>query len=384
MLKCNSYRVCDSFNSNTQVLLNSPLGGQGIYKHRDCTVKTKEILQVPLNSQSLIQWRDYLKQQVSGLEHLFYQNGKLIELPDYDFNQQAELIVMGRSFTTEQLSNLLILLVKNGVDSVRLHKPELIENVTVMRFALGAYPDSLKVVIDAFAKHNQLDFALMASFPDWNQPGLVLMDMDSTTIQIECIDEIAELFGVGEQVSAVTALAMQGKLDFNQSLRTRVGKLENAPVSILQEVADNMPLMPGLEALIAGLKAAGWKVAIASGGFNYFADRLKDDHGFDAAVANTLEISDSRLTGKVVGEIVNAQVKARTLGELAESYGIPLSQTAAIGDGANDLVMMDASAVGIAIHAKPIVQEKAPVSLNHLDLQGALCILSASSSLRWF
>ncbi|MCW8995449.1 MAG: phosphoserine phosphatase SerB, partial [Psychromonas sp.] len=187
------------------------------------------------------------------------------------------------------------------------------------------------------------------------------------------------LYGVGDQVAAVTALAMQGKLDFNESLRTRVSKLKGAPVSILQEVADNMPLMPGLQALIKGLKSAGWKVAIASGGFNYFADRLKDEHGFDAAISNTLEITDHILTGEVHGEIVNATVKKRTLSELAERFDIPMSQTVAIGDGANDLLMLDSSAIGIAIHAKPIVQEKAPVSLNNIDLQGALCILSASN-----
>jgi len=208
------------------------------------------------------------------------------------------------------------------------------------------------------------------------------MDMDSTTIQIECIDEIARLYGVGEQVSAVTAAAMRGELDFNESLRTRVGKLAGAPESVIKEVADNMPLMPGLIALIAGLKAANWKVAIASGGFTYFANRLKDDHGFDAAYANTLEITDNTLTGQVTGEIVNADVKARTLNELATIYNIPLSQTVAIGDGANDLVMMAASSLGIAIHAKPIVQEKAAVALNHLDLEGALCLLTAALPLK--
>jgi len=138
-----------------------------------------------------------------------------------------------------------------------------------------------------------------------------------------------------------------------------------------------------LQLLIAGLKQAGWKVAIASGGFNYFADRLKQDHGFDFTIANTLEVEGDHLTGQVVGEIVNADVKARTLNELAQQYNIDTSQTVAIGDGANDLVMMAASAMGIAIHAKPIVQEKAAISLNHLDLEGALAILSANRDASW-
>ncbi|WP_372882990.1 phosphoserine phosphatase SerB [Psychromonas sp.] len=337
----------------------------------------------PSNSQSLIQWRDILKQDVSEPGNIFYHQGNVTQALISGFDVKAELIMMGKQFTTQDLQQLLTLLENEKVDTVQLFSPEVIENVTVIRLALNAFPESLKGKLDDFAKTSQLDFALMEKFPDWSKPGLVLMDMDSTTIQIECIDEIARLYGVGEQVSAVTALAMQGKLDFNQSLCTRVNKLAGAPVSILKEVADNMPLMPGLLELIKGLKAAGWKVAIASGGFNYFADRLKDDHGFDVARANTLEIVDNHLTGEVVGEIVNAKVKARTLSELTEKFTIPMSQTVAIGDGANDLLMLQASALGIAIHAKPIVQEKAAVSLNHLDLQGALCILSVHKCASW-
>ncbi|PKG39338.1 phosphoserine phosphatase SerB [Psychromonas sp. Urea-02u-13] len=340
-------------------------------------------MHIPSTSQSLIQWRDALKQDVTNLESLLFQKGILTQINDPAFVKKSELIVMGKSFSCEELSALLTLLNEQGIDSIMLCSPEEIAGVSTIRLLLNAFPTSLKKRLDEFSKSSALDFALMESFPDWSQPGLVLMDMDSTTIQIECIDEIARLYGVGEQVSAVTALAMQGKLDFNESLRTRVGKLENMPLSIMDEVADNMPLMPGLQTLIAGLKKAGWKVAIASGGFNYFADRLKQDHGFDFTIANTLEVADGALTGKVVGEIVNADVKARTLIELAKQYDIPMTQTIAIGDGANDLVMMAASAMGIAIHAKPIVQEQAAISLNSLDLEGALAILSANSSTNW-
>ncbi|MCP4323018.1 MAG: phosphoserine phosphatase SerB [Psychromonas sp.] len=290
---------------------------------------------------------------------------------------------MGKTFLATQLQELLVLLNDEGVESVLVYSPEVVEEVTTIRLALSVLPTTLKSKLDELTNSLSLDFALMERFPDWSQPGLVLMDMDSTTIQIECIDEIARIHGVGDQVSAVTALAMQGKLDFNESLRTRVSKLEEMPISVLKEVADNMPLMPGLQPLIAGLKNAGWKVAIASGGFNYFADRLKQDHGFDFTIANTLEIENELLTGKVVGEIINADIKARTLNELAEKYSIPMSQTVAIGDGANDLVMMAASAMGIAIHAKPIVQQKAAISLNILDLEGALAILSANSCSDW-
>ncbi|WP_022941004.1 phosphoserine phosphatase SerB [Psychromonas hadalis] len=347
-------------------------------------MKTIQKLQIPSKSKSLIQWRDDLKQAVTkNGESLFSENGLLTQQIDQVFVEKAQLIVMGKTFTTAQLKSLLTLLSNEAVDTVEVYSPQEIEAVSCIRFALSHYPSSLKSKLECFTKECELDFALMDKFPDWSQPGLVLMDMDSTTIQIECIDEIARLHGVGEQVSAVTALAMQGKLDFNESLRSRVSKLENMPVSVLQEVADNMPLMPGLQLLIAGLKKVGWKVAIASGGFNYFADRLKQDHGFDYTIANTLEIEDDKLTGKVVGEIVNADIKARTLKELAKQYAIPMSQTIAIGDGANDLMMMEASAMGIAIHAKPIVQEQASISLNNLDLEGALVILSCSRDANW-
>jgi len=224
-----------------------------------------------------------------------------------------------------------------------------------------------------------VDYALSQTLPSLKQPGVVLMDMDSTTIQIECIDEIAKLAGVGEQVAAVTAKAMNGELDFSESLRSRVATLTNCPETVLTQVADAMPLMPGLELLIATLHQANWKVAIASGGFTYFAKRLQDDLGFDAVYANELEIVDGILTGKVIGGIVDAQVKADTLQSLAQQYQIAPQQTVAIGDGANDLIMLKSAALGVAIHAKPIVQQQAQVALNHHDLEGLVGLLHAAN-----
>jgi len=342
--------------------------------HRYITVEKTITLQIPSNPVSILQWKSDLQAQLASKQILFLIN----ENNEAFASAKSELVLMGKELATDSLSSLRTLLVKQQVKQVKLANLGEVEGVKFIRFSLSTEKEALNEVIKSFAKTLACDVALVEKLPDFSKPGLVLMDMDSTTIQIECIDEIARLYGVGDQVSAVTAAAMRGELDFNQSLRTRVGKLADAPESVIKEVADNMPLMPGLIALIAGLKANGWKVAIASGGFTYFANRLKDDHGFDAAYANTLEIVDNVLTGQVTGEIVNADVKARTLQELATTYNIPLSQTVAIGDGANDLVMMAASSLGIAIHAKPIVQEKASVALNHLDLEGALCLLTAS------
>ena len=336
-------------------------------------METNKTLQTPNDTVSILQWKSDLQVDFEKNESLYF-----IKEQDLPFISQSELVLMSKTLSTNVLSPLKKLLSKHLVTQALISNLGCVEDVYFIRISLNKPPQALHDAIKSFALEQKFDFALVEALPDFSQPGLVLMDMDSTTIQIECIDEIARLYGVGEQVSAVTAAAMRGELDFNGSLRTRVGKLANAPESLIKEVADNMPLMPGLIALIAGLKAAKWKVAIASGGFTYFANRLKDDHGFDAAYANTLEIIDNTLTGEVIGEIVNADVKARTLKELAETFNISNSQTVAIGDGANDLVMMAASSLGIAIHAKPIVQEKASVALNHLDLEGALCLLTAS------
>ncbi|WP_440904908.1 phosphoserine phosphatase SerB [Catenovulum sp. SX2] len=227
-----------------------------------------------------------------------------------------------------------------------------------------------------FAAESNIEIWFAAQRPQIQQPGLVLMDMDSTTIKIECIDEIAKLAGVGEEVAKVTELAMQGKLDFAESLRGRVATLKNCPVDVLDTVANNLPLMHGLLRLIKVLKQNNWKVAIASGGFTYFADKLKNDLGLDAAVANTLKIADGVLLGEVDGRIVDAQVKAETLLSLAEQFSIPHQQTIAMGDGANDLTMMAAAALGIAFEAKPIVQQKADVAINNHGLDALLYLIS--------
>lgn len=245
----------------------------------------------------------------------------------------------------------------------------------VLTLRLSAWSVELKARLQAIA--NEWDLACVPALPKASKPGLVLMDMDSTAIQIECIDQIAHLAGVGEQVAAVTRAAMEGALPFSESLRRRVKALAGADAAIIEQVIANMPLMPGLITLVEGLKAMGWKVALASGGFTPFTGHLRHTLGLDADFANTLEIVNGRFTGEVLGEIVDAEAKARILQELAERYDIELNQTVAVGDGANDLLMLAAAGLGVALHAKPVVQEQAPVCLNLLSLEGVLALLQA-------
>ncbi|MDC9596020.1 phosphoserine phosphatase [Xenorhabdus anantnagensis] len=246
-----------------------------------------------------------------------------------------------------------------------------IDDYQVVRIA-----GSLSPRIKRLADECRLDVVPLGQIPRLRSPGLLVMDMDSTAIQIECIDEIARLAGVGDKVAEITERAMQGELDFSDSLRERVAQLAGADASILQQVMETLPLMPGLTSLVRKLQSLDWHVAIASGGFTFFADNLRQQLRLFDAVANQLEVRDGKLTGKVKGPIVDAKYKATTLIRLAKTLDIPLGQTVAIGDGANDLKMIRKAGLGIAYHAKPKVYAQAKVAIRHADLMGVLCVLS--------
>ena len=203
----------------------------------------------------------------------------------------------------------------------------------------------------------------------------VAFDMDSTLIQAECIDEIAKEAGVGERVAQVTEAAMRGELDFTGSLTQRVALLEGLDVSVLESVYNRIELMPGAEALLAALRSSGVKTAILSGGFDYFAVRFATRLGIDAYRCNDLEAVEGKLTGKTRGPIVDAQAKADHLIALAGQWGIPIEQTASVGDGANDLKAMAAAGLGVAFCAKPTVQEQADVAVNVKDLSELIPVL---------
>lgn len=204
---------------------------------------------------------------------------------------------------------------------------------------------------------------------------LVCFDMDSTLIEQEVIDELAIEAGVGEQVAAITERAMSGELDFKQSFAARVALLKGLDTQVLEKIAQRLTITEGTERLISTLKALGYRTAILSGGFQYFAEMLQQKLGIDDVYANQLDIKDGRVTGEVMGQVVDGNRKAELLRELAEKHGISLQQVIAVGDGANDLPMLSIAGLGVAFRAKPLVRENARQAISSVGLDGILYLL---------
>jgi phosphoserine phosphatase len=210
---------------------------------------------------------------------------------------------------------------------------------------------------------------------------LVCFDMDSTLIRTEVIDELADKAGVGEEVKAITDAAMRGEIDFQESFHRRVKLLKGLDVSVMHEIAENLPITEGLDRLMSILKKVGFKTAILSGGFTYFGNYLKDKYGFDYMYANELEIENGKLTGNYIGDVVDGKRKAELLRLIAQVEKIDLRQTVAVGDGANDLPMLGVAGLGIAFHAKPKVKQNAEQSLSTVGIDGILYFLGYKDSM---
>ena len=255
-------------------------------------------------------------------------------------------------------------------------------NTQFMQIAQHAYylPTQQTVVTEVveFCAEQKIDCALVPDTQRLSHFGLCVMDMDSTLINIECIDEIADMMQIKPQVAAITESAMRGEIDFATSLRKRVSLLKGLNQIALRRVIDErLKPNPGAVEWIAACKANNIKTMVVSGGFTLFANHVKDLLGLDYAVANTLEIVGGKLTGNVLGDIVDADRKAIELMRLRETLNLKFDQTIAIGDGANDLMMMKVAGVGVAYHAKPIVQQQATYALNFNGLDGVINFFTA-------
>ena len=244
-----------------------------------------------------------------------------------------------------------------------------IEAVSAQVFRLHSaahHPD-----IESYCLAQRLDYAFVPAGRKLSDFGLLVMDMDSTLINIECIDEIADMQGLKPQVAAITEAAMRGEIDFAESLRRRVALLEGLDESALQRVYDErLQLNPGAETMLAAMRSNGIKTMLVSGGFLFFTERLKPRLGLDYTHANTLEIINGKLTGRVLGAVFDAQGKADWLTNIREELGLRPEQVIAMGDGANDLKMMALAGISIAYHAKPVVRTQASYAFNFVGLDG--------------
>jgi phosphoserine phosphatase len=233
--------------------------------------------------------------------------------------------------------------------------------------------ESIHAEVDAACLAARLDYAFVMPKQQLSDFKLLAMDMDSTLITIECIDEIADMQGLKPQVAEITEAAMRGEIEFRESLTRRVALLEGLEASALQRVYDlRLQLSPGAEPMLAAAKAAGLKTLLVSGGFTFFTDRIKARLGLDYTHSNQLEIIDGKLTGRVVGGIVDAEEKKNTVLRVCREIGISPAQSIVMGDGANDLAMMKIAGLSVAFRAKPIVRAQADLALNFVGLDGIL------------
>ncbi|MGM9697535.1 MAG: phosphoserine phosphatase SerB [Prevotella sp.] len=302
------------------------------------------------------------------------------------------LTIIGRSLSAKQIAAAAKAIKEQGlnIDSIiRLTGRQSIKheekNVRAcIEFSLRGTPKSLPDMqsqLMQLSSEMGFDFSLQRDNMYRRMRRLICFDMDSTLIQTECIDELAMRAGVGDKVKEITERAMRGEIDFRESFKERVALLKGLDVSVMKEIAENLPITEGVDRLMQVLKRYGYKIAILSGGFTYFGEYLQRKYGIDYMYANELEVGeDGKLTGNYVGEIVDGHRKAELLKLIAQVEKVNLAQTIAVGDGANDLPMISEAGLGIAFHAKPRVVANAKQSINTIGLDGVLYFLGFKDS----
>jgi phosphoserine phosphatase len=294
--------------------------------------------------------------------------------------------LLSRAITAEQIARVSEITARNGlnIDGIsRLSgRPSLEQNLASSQACIefsvrGTAPDldKLKSEFLQISSALNVDIAFQEDTLYRRNRRLVVFDMDSTLIEAEVIDELAKEAGVGAEVSAITEMAMRGELDFTQSFARRVALLKGLPEDVLERVAERLRLTEGAERLLDTLRRLGYKTAILSGGFTYFARRLQARLGIDYVFANELEIVDGRVSGRVSGSVIDGKRKAELLDELAQKENIGRQQVIAIGDGANDLPMLSRAGLGVAFRAKPLVKESARHAISNLGLDAVLYLI---------
>jgi len=300
--------------------------------------------------------------------------------------QRRIITLLGRKLAANQISKVAAVAADNGLNidvitrlsgRVTLQEPKRIPRACVQCTVSGYLEDEqlMRSQLVNIAQETGIDISFHVDDIYRRNRRLVVFDMDSTLIQAEVIDELAKRAGVGAEVAAITEAAMGGRLDFRTSLLRRVGLLRGLDEEVLAQVAAELPLSEGTEQVISTLKGLGYKTGILSGGFDYFGRNLQERLGFDYVFANHLEIVDGKLTGRVLGEIVDGQKKADLLREIARRENLTLAQTIAVGDGANDLPMLGIAGLGVAFHAKPVVRQQAEQALSTVGLDGLLYLI---------
>ena len=301
--------------------------------------------------------------------------------------------LLGRSVAARQIADVTAVIFKYGlnIDAIKrlTGRVPLEENDDKTRSSIefsirGSLTDEQRAGLQAdlveVCNAGGLDISFQKDDIYRRSRRLICFDMDSTLIHTECIDQLAEKAGVGDQVRAITESAMRGEIDFTESFTRRVGLLKGLDESVMEEIARNLPYNEGLERMMTILKRVGYKTAILSGGFTYFGKYLQQKFGFDYVYANELEIENGKLTGRYVGDVVDGRRKAELLRLLCQVEHINLAQAVAVGDGANDLPMLGLAGLGIAYHAKPKVKANAKQSISSIGLDGILYFLGLKDS----
>lgn len=302
------------------------------------------------------------------------------------------LTVIGRTLSARQIEAATKVITRQGlnIDSIlrltgrmSIRHPERHMRACI-EFSLRGTPADRKTMQEELMRISadmDIDFSFQKDDMYRRMRRLICFDMDSTLIQTECIDELADRAGVGAEVRAITESAMRGEIDFKESFTRRVALLKGLDSGVLEDIAQHMPITEGVDRLMSVLKRCGYKIAILSGGFTYFGEFLQRKYGIDYVYANELEIGDDgKLTGRYVGDIVDGQRKAELLKLIAQVEKVNLAQTIAVGDGANDLPMLGEAGLGIAFHAKPRVVANAQQSINTIGLDGVLYFLGFKDS----